>query len=126
AIHTLKIKHIIVCGHYGCGGVRAALDNSSHGLIDNWLTKIRHTYARHQGEIDALPTREARVDRLCELNVVDQVRSVSQTTIVQEAWARGQTVNIYGWCYWLKNGLVNDLGVKVSSLDEVPPAYRVV
>lgn len=126
AIHNLKVKHVIVCGHYGCGGVRAALDNSSHGLIDNWLTKIRHTYARHSEEIDAIAAHEAKVDRLCELNVLDQVRSVSQTTIVQEAWARGQELHVHGWCYWLKNGLVNDLGIRVSGLEEIPPAYRVV
>ena len=126
AIHTLKIEHIIVCGHYGCGGVRASLENSSHGLIDNWLTKIRHTYARHHSEIEALPNFEAKADRLCELNVIEQVKSVSQTTIVQEAWARGQKLHIYGWCYGLKNGLINDLGIKISGLAEIPPAYRVV
>ncbi|MEO6052538.1 MAG: carbonate dehydratase [Chthoniobacterales bacterium] len=126
AVAVLKIKHIIVCGHYGCGGVRAALECSSHGLIDNWLTKIRDTYSAHREMIDALTSEEDRVDRVCELSVIEQVKSVTYTTIVQEAWARGQELSIHGWVYSLKNGLIKDLKVSVNGINQVAAPYQVI
>lgn len=125
AVNVLKVSHIIVCGHYGCGGVRAAMEPQPHGLIDNWLNKIRDTHAHHRAEIHALPTEEERVDRLCELNVIDQVKSVTQTTIVQEAWLRGQNLTVHGWIYGLKDGHVKDLGVRIDHVDQVSTAFRI-
>ena len=124
AVDVLKVRHIIVCGHYGCGGVRAALDNQVHGLIDNWLTRIKDIYVRHAIEIDALDSAEKRVNRMCELNVIDQVKAVTHTTIVQDAWARGQQLSVHGWVYGLDNGLVNDLGIHVDNQSQVPPPFR--
>ncbi len=125
AVNVLKVSHIIVCGHYGCGGVKAAMEPHIHGLIDNWLNKIRDTHAHHRAEIHALPTEEERVDRLCELNVIDQVKSVTQTTIVQEAWLRGQSLTVHGWIYGLKDGHVKDLGVRIDNLEQVAKAFRI-
>ena len=126
AVDVLKVRHIIVCGHYGCGGVRAALDNQVHGLIDNWLTRIKDIYVRHAVEIDALDSAEKRVNRMCELNVIDQVKAVTHTTIVQDAWARGQQLSVHGWVYGLDNGLVNDLGIHVDNPSQVPPPFRFI
>jgi carbonic anhydrase len=126
AVDVLQVRHIIVCGHYGCGGIRAALDNQVHGLIDNWLTRIKDIYFRHSEEIDALDGEEKRVNRMCELNVIDQVKAVSYTTIVQDAWARGQELAIHGWVYGLVDGLVKDLGVRVESSSQVLPPFRFV
>ena len=113
AVEVLKVKHVIVCGHYGCGGVRAALENDSHGLIDNWLRHIQDVAREYQDELDAIADREARVDRLCEFNVIDQVDNVARTTIVQDAWRRGHDVQLHGWIYGLKDGLITDLQVKI-------------
>jgi carbonic anhydrase len=124
AVDVLKIRHIIVCGHYGCGGIQAAMDNHVHGLIDNWLTRIKDIYVRHSEEIDALESEEERVNRMCELNVIDQVKSVTHTTIVQDAWARGQELSVHGWVYGLKDGLVKDLGVRVDSSSQVLLPFR--
>jgi carbonic anhydrase len=124
AVDVLQVRHIIVCGHYGCGGIRAALDNQVHGLIDNWLTRIKDIYARNSKEIDGLDNEEKRVNRMCELNVIDQVKSVTHTTIVQEAWARGQELAVHGWVYGLEDGLVKDLGVCVESSSQVQPLFR--
>jgi carbonic anhydrase len=124
AVDVLKVKHIIVVGHYQCGGVRAAMDNNSHGLIDNWLTKIKDVYVRHRAEVDLLSTEEIRVDRMCELNVLDGVQTLSHTTIVQDAWSRGQELSIHGWVYGLKNGLVNVLPLRIESRDQVPKPYQ--
>jgi carbonic anhydrase len=124
AVDVLMVKEIIVCGHYGCGGVKAALDNLSHGLIDNWLTKIKDVYVRHHEEIDSLKTEEERVNRMCELNVVEQVKALSHTTIVQDAWKRRQQLNIHGWIYGLKDGLIRDLGVRVSKVSQVAAPFR--
>jgi carbonic anhydrase len=126
AVNALKVRHIIVCGHYGCGGVKAAMQHESHGLIDNWLNRIRDLYARHREDIKSLSTEEQRVDRLCELNVIEQVKGVAHTTIVQEAWARGQELSVHGWIYGLKNGLIKDLGVRIDALDQVATTYRIV
>jgi carbonic anhydrase len=115
AIEILKIKHIIVCGHYGCGGVIAATESQPHGLIDNWLRHIRDIYQRRSAELSRLPTAQARINRLCELNVIEQVRNVGNTTIVQEAWQRGQMVTIHGWIYAISDGLLTDMNACVAS-----------
>ncbi len=114
AIDSLRIKHVIVCGHYGCGGVRAALEEQRHGLIDNWLRHIRDIAIRHRAELDRLDC-PGRVDRLCELNVEEQAMNVGNTTIVQEAWERGQELTIHGWIYGINDGLLRDLGICISS-----------
>ncbi|HEY5513529.1 MAG TPA: carbonate dehydratase [Geomonas sp.] len=115
AVDILEIKHIIVCGHYGCGGVRAALENHPHGLIDNWLRFIRDLHQRQSNELLRFSTVEEKVNRLCELNVVEQVKNVGNTTIVQEAWRRGQTVTVHGWIYAISDGLLKDMDVCISS-----------
>jgi len=125
AVHALKVEHVIVCGHYGCGGVNAALGSERHGLIDNWLRNIKDVYAMHRDNLHALPDGE-RADRLCELNVATQVANVCHTTVVQEAWAAGQKLSIHGWIYGLKDGLLKDLDLCISSLDELPSIYRVM
>jgi carbonic anhydrase len=114
AIDVLKIKHVIVCGHYGCGGIRAALEKDQHGLIDNWLRHVQDVARAHEIKLDAMPDFNARVDKLCELNVIDQVQNVSRTTIVQDAWRRGDQVELHGWIYGLKDGLITDLGFQIS------------
>jgi carbonic anhydrase len=124
AVHVLHVSHIIVCGHYGCGGVIAAMQQASLGFVDNWLNDIRDTYSHRLADIQNLPTAEERVDRLCELNVAKQVKSVTHTNVVQDAWARGQNLTVHGWIYGLKDGLIKDLGVKIDSLEEVAAAFR--
>ena len=113
AVDILRVRHVIVCGHYGCGGVTAALLGARHGLIDNWLRHVADVAERHEDELAALPESE-RVDRLCELNVIDQADNVCETTIVRDAWARGQDVTVHGFVYGLHDGLIRDLGVSVS------------
>jgi carbonic anhydrase len=116
AVEVLKVRHIIVVGHYGCGGVRTAIDGCRHGLIDHWLHPIREVYAEHRAELDALPAGAVRENRLCELNVLRQVRNVASDVFVQDAWASGQELSVYGWVYSIANGLVTDLEVEVSSV----------
>jgi carbonic anhydrase len=118
AVSVLQVRHIIVCGHYGCGGVRAAMRDNRLGLIDNWLRHIRELRERHRAELDAIPDENARLDRLCELNVVTQVRNVCQTTMVEAAWEQGREVTVHGWIYSLKDGLLRDLNVCVSNPSE--------
>jgi carbonic anhydrase len=118
AIDVLAVEHVIVCGHYGCGGVQAALHDDRHGLVDNWLRSIQDTVRAHRAAFDALPVGRAREDRLCELNVIEQVRNVCETTVVQDAWHRRQRVAVHGWVYRLDDGLVRDLGITVASLDD--------
>ena len=125
AVEVLKVRHIIVCGHYGCGGVLAAMENQDLGLMDNWLCHIKDLYARHRDRIDALTAPEQRADLLCELNVKTQVEHVTHTTIVQNAWKRGQSLSVHGWIYSMADGLLNDLGVCVTERDQVAPIYRV-
>ena len=119
AIDVLQVKHVIVCGHYGCGGVRAAMDRQSHGMIDNWLRHVQDVQRDHQKELRAIATDAARVDRLCELNVVEQVRNIARTTIVQDAWRRGHPVELHGWIYGLKDGIIQDLGVTVRAITDI-------
>ena len=124
AVEALRVRHIIVCGHYGCGGVRAALRNDKLGLIDNWLRHVQDVGGKHRAKLDALPTEEERHDRLCELNVIEQVVNVSQTTVVQGAWERGQPLDIHGWIYSLRDGLLHDLGMGVAGAADLPAAYE--
>ena len=118
AVDVIKVKHVMVVGHYGCGGVRAAVDGVRRGLVDHWLHPIREVYAANRDALEAMEEKE-RWDRLCELNVIRQVANVASDVFVQDAWARGQSISVHGWCYRLSNGLVNDLGVTVSNPDEV-------
>jgi carbonic anhydrase len=115
AVEDLKVKHVIVCGHYGCGGVLAALRNDKVGLCDNWLRHVQDVRWKHQAELDILATEEERHRRLCELNVIEQVVNVGQTTVVQDAWARGQALAVHGWVYDLHDGLLRDLSTGVTS-----------
>ncbi len=124
AIEILKVKHIIVCGHYGCSGVQAAMENKQHGLIDHWLRDIKDLYETHRVELKALPTEATRFARLCELNVVEQVYNLSYTQFVQNAWDRGQELAIHSWIYGLEDGLVKDLGVSLSDPKHIPHLYR--
>jgi carbonic anhydrase len=119
AIDVLKVKHIIVCGHYGCGGVKAALDDTRLGLIDNWLRHLQDLAHKYQNELDKLEDYEARLDKLCEINVIEQVVSVGETTILQDAWLRGQDVRVHGWIYYITDGIYRDLRVTVKSLESV-------
>ncbi|HOF86785.1 MAG TPA: carbonate dehydratase [Armatimonadota bacterium] len=119
AVEVLQVKHVIVCGHYGCGGVAAALEAPSHGLIDHWLRHIRDIARRRAAELDALPDHAARVHRLCELNIIEQAANVATTPIIQDAWRRGQAVAIHGWVYDLHDGLLDDLGVCLTCGDDV-------
>jgi carbonic anhydrase len=114
AVDVLGVRHVIVCGHYGCGGVSAALAGTRHGLIDNWLRHVTDVADKHAAELDSLPA-DRRLDRLCELNVAEQVSNVCQTTIVGDAWARGQRLTVHGFVYGLKDGLLRDLGVSVDA-----------
>lgn len=124
AVDVLKVKHILVTGHYGCGGVRASLHNDQLGLIDGWLRSIRDLAYEYREHLEQLPTEEERVDRLCELNVIQQVANVSHTSIVQNAWHRGQPLSVHGCIYGIKDGLWKNLNVTVSGLDQLPPQYR--
>jgi carbonic anhydrase len=120
AVEVLQVEHIIVVGHYGCGGVRAALSDDRIGLVDNWLRHVQDVYWKHQAELDAIATDGERAHRLCELNVIEQVVNVSQTTIVRDAWARGQRLEVHGWIYDINDGLIRDLGIDVDSARDLP------
>lgn len=126
AVDVLDVEHVIVCGHYGCGGVQAALQGSRLGLIDNWLRHVQDVRKKHAATIDALPDDTARLHRLCELNVMEQVLNVCETTIVQSAWDRGKKLEVHGWIYDLKDGLLNDLAVCVADGDEFTRVYKSV
>lgn len=119
AVEVLKVKHIIVCGHYGCGGVKASLESQPHGLIDNWLRHIREIYQRQGSDLLQFSTPEQRLNRLCELNVIQQVKNVGNTTVIQEAWQRNQNVTIHGWIYAISDGLLKDLDACISSRAEL-------
>jgi carbonic anhydrase len=115
AVDVLRIEHIIVCGHYGCGGILAALQDNKLGLIENWLRHVQDVRAKHRAELDALETEKEQHDRLCELNVIEQVINLSRTTVVRDAWSRGQALTVHGWIYDLSDGLLRDLDVSVES-----------
>ncbi len=119
AVEVLRVKHIIVCGHYNCGGVTAALEGKGHGLIDNWLRHIQDTANQNERQLSALTDFSERANRLCELNVCEQVINVGETTIVQEAWERGQELTVNGWIYGLKDGIIRDLEISLNSEGDV-------
>ena len=123
AVDVLRVEHVIVCGHYGCGGIQAAYRRDSLGLIDNWLRHVQDVHDRHAATIDGAGDERAQLDRLCELNVIEQVRNVSQTTVVQDTWRRNQPLSVHGWIYGLRDGLLRDLGVTVDAAGDVEPAY---
>ena len=123
AVDVLRVGHIIVCGHYGCGGVLAALRDAKLGLIDNWLRHVQDVRGKHQAQLAALETEDRRHARLCELNVVEQVVNVSQTTVVRDAWARGQQLAVHGWIYDLNDGLLRDMGMCVSAEADLSGPY---
>jgi carbonic anhydrase len=123
AVDVLKVKHVIVCGHYGCGGVTAALDNLKFGLIDNWLRHVQDVVQKHRDFLQDVPDRQERLNRLCELNVIEQVVNVAQTTVVQDAWARHQDLTVHGWVYGVHDGLVRDLAMSVREPGDLDGAY---
>ncbi len=125
AVDVLKVKHIMVVGHYGCGGVRAAMGNQKLGLIDNWLLNIKDIYRQHQAKLEAIEDEEKRLSLMCELNVVEQVNNVCHTSIVQDAWDRGQSLAVHGWIYSLRNGWLKDLNVCMTGKEQLGEIYRI-
>lgn len=125
AVDILKIQHVIVCGHYGCAGVKAAMEDHQLGLVDNWLRNIRDVYALHRKELDALSNEKKRFNRLVELNVLHQLKNIAHTTIVQGAWHRKHPLSIHGWVYNLETGELKDLNCTLSSIDDVESIYRI-
>jgi len=123
AVDVLQVKHIIVCGHYGCGGVRAALLQSRLGLIDNWLRHIQDVAQKHERLLAPLTDETERVAKLCELNIIEQVMNVCQTTIVQDAWERGQSLSVHGWIYDIQDGLLRDLGLCITESMNIWEVY---
>jgi carbonic anhydrase len=124
AVNVLKVKHVIVCGHYGCGGVKAAMGNQSIGLIDNWIRHIKDVYRLHDTYLNAIEDEEERFNKFVEINVQEQVFDLAKTSIVQGAWRNGQDLTLHGWTYGLNSGYVTDLGVNMSSNDELDEVYR--
>ncbi len=124
AVEVLQVKHIIVCGHYGCGGVKAAMGNIQLGLIDNWLRHLKDVYRVHYQELDKIEDKEIRVRRFVELNVMEQVLHLGKTSIVQNAWKRGQDLHLHGWAYDIKDGMIKDLGVNFTNTDDLHSVYR--
>jgi carbonic anhydrase len=124
AVDILQVQHVIVCGHYGCGGVRAVVCQERLGLVDNWLRHVEDVRQKHEERLQDLPALEQRLDRLCELNVIEQVVNVCQTSIVRDAWQRGQTLAVHGWIYGLQDGLLRDLATTVTQPHEVASCYQ--
>ncbi|RDC54469.1 carbonate dehydratase [Pedobacter chinensis] len=125
SVNVLKVKHVIVCGHYGCGGVKAALGNKQVGIIDNWLRNIRDVYRTHDREMETIKDAEQKFDRLVELNAIEGAANIMNTSIVQNAWSNGQELSVHAWVYSLKTGIIKDLKVTSSSLDDVTPVFKV-
>ncbi len=123
ALDVLQVEHVIVCGHYGCGGVNAAMENKEFGLVDNWLRHIKDVYAHNRREIDQLRFRDQRLNRLCELNVAQQVHNLTKTKVVQRAWRSGRKLTLHGWIYSLSNGRIKDLKIDVNKKDSVDEIY---
>ncbi len=123
AVDVLKVKHIIVCGHYGCGGVKAAIDNKRLGLTDNWIQHIKDVRSKHQGIMTAINNEKFKHDTLCELNVIEQVLNVCNTTIVQDAWARQQKLSVHGWIYAINDGVLRDLDICIDNAKEIKTTY---
>jgi carbonic anhydrase len=124
AVDVLRVQHILVVGHYGCGGVRASLGTQKMGLIDNWLRHVQDVSMKYTDHLACFPDETSRVDRMCELNVIDQVINAAQTTIVQNAWDRAQPLTLHGWVYGLQDGLIRDLGISLSNPEELATAKR--
>lgn len=124
AVEVLKVKHIIVCGHYGCGGVKAAMTNGDYGYLNNWLLHIKDVYRLHQAELDAIKDEEARFERFVELNVQEQVHDLSKVSFIQEKWKEGEYPYIHGWVYSLKDGLIRDMNVSINSKDSLAEVFR--
>jgi len=124
AVNALKVKHVIVCGHYGCGGIKAAMGNQHIGVIDNWIRHIKDVYRFHHDELDSISNEEKRFDRFVELNVKEQVYDLAKTSIVQNAWENKQELYIHGWVYDIGTGLVNDLGINFNNNDELDDVYQ--
>lgn len=124
AVEVLKVKHIIVCGHYGCGGVLAAMGNKQFGLIDNWLRHIKDVYRLHSKELDMIKDPKARANRFVQLNVVEQVQDLGKTSIVQNAWEKGQQLHIHGWVYDIHDGIIDDLNVTCTSTKDMHLVYQ--
>ncbi|MDH7605264.1 MAG: carbonate dehydratase [Melioribacter sp.] len=125
AVEVLEVKHIIVCGHYGCGGIKAALGNNEFGLIDNWLRHIKDVYRFHQNKFNDITDEKVRFDLLCELNVIEQVTNVCNTTIVQNAWKSKKELTVHGWIYSIEDGLLKDLNVSISDNNQLSPLYKI-
>ena len=125
AIDVLHVKHVIVCGHYGCGGVGAALRRERHGLVDNWLGHVHDVVEKHATQLASIADEAKRLARVCELNVIEQVVNVAQTTVVRDAWQRGQSVTLHGWIYGIDNGLLRDLRMTAQTPEDVAALYRV-
>ena len=125
AVNILKVKHVIVCGHYGCGGVKAAMTNEQYGLVDNWLRHIKDVYRLHSEELDAFTDEESKFNRFVELNVIEQVFDLSKTSIIQNAWRSRDLPMIHGWVYDLRSGIIQDLGVSMHSKSKLPPIFNV-
>ncbi len=124
AVEVLKVEHVIVCGHYGCGGVNAAISNQQFGLIDNWLTKIKDVYIKNETKFTPITDEQERSDLMCELNVMEQVQNVCNSTIVQNAWKNGQSLSVHGWCYRLKDGHIKDLEVSADNASGNHSVYQ--
>jgi len=124
AVDVLKVKHIIVCGHYGCGGIKAAMENGEHGLIDNWLRNIKDIHRFHQTELDSVQDPEEKLKLMCELNVKEQVANVCHTTIVQNTWKSGRELTVHGWIYSIEDGLLKDLDVCIENPEEISQTHR--
>lgn len=124
AVNILKVKHVIVCGHYGCGGIQAAMTNQQFGLIDNWIRHIKDVYRHHEQELNEIQDDKKRFDRFVELNVIEQVYDLAKTSIVQAAWDKNQTLHIHGWVYGIGNGIIKDLQVNFTNNQELDEVYR--
>jgi carbonic anhydrase len=124
AVEILKVKHVILCGHYGCSGVAAALDDSRLGISDNWLQHVRDTVEKHRASLDQLADRESRLRKLCELHVAEQVVNIARTTVVRDAWARGQALSLHGWIYGIEDGLLRGLGFELDGSEDIAAKTR--
>lgn len=125
AVESLGVSHIIVCGHYGCGGIKAAMENKELGLIDNWLRHIKDIYHKHHETLSKIKDTQKRLDKLCELNVIEQIYNVCHTTIVQNVWKRGQKLSVHGWIYGLGTGHLKDLTLCINGIDQIPKIYQI-
>ncbi|MCX9155663.1 carbonate dehydratase [Niveibacterium sp. 24ML] len=123
AVDVLRVKHILVVGHYGCGGVKASLADLRLGLVDNWLRHVQDVRDKHRAQLETIEDEKLKVDRLCELNVVEQVVNIAQTTVMKDAWQRGQQISVHGWCYGLQDGLVRDLDMSIGRERDLRDAY---